>query len=108
MLRKLVTLFTQKLVTRIPGIREKNSFPHEPEERISRILNTAEKLDRVRDEPDWIEEEVKFLWNNVEKFEEGGHMNTPDGVDKKDYNLFKLGVLFGTDYEYYYPRDRDE
>lgn len=66
-------------------------------------------MDVIRGE-DWVENEIRYLWNNPDEFEAGDTQEVPKGVDKEDYILFRLGVAFGTDYEHNFPRGewRDE
>jgi hypothetical protein len=87
--------------------RPEETPPQDPDARIEWILNRAQKLDLVRHE-DWIADELEYLWNNPDEFEAANTHETPTGVDPKDYALFRLGVLFGTDYEHYFPRGDDD
>lgn len=72
------------------------------------MIERAQMLDVVRDEPAWIADCVEELWDNPEKFERGETFEEPDGVAPEDYNLFRYGVLFGIEYEREYPTDSDE
>lgn len=84
-------------------------IPESQPERIEWVLDRGQILDSIRtNEPDWVADELEYLWNNPEEFESGGTHKCPDGVHEETYILFRLGVAFGTDYEYYYPRDEEE
>lgn len=78
-----------------------------PDERIEWIISRAQKLDFIRSES-WIADEIEKLWNNPHEFEGSGLYDPPEGVDEDAYALFMMGVTFGTDYEYYFPRGNRE
>lgn len=84
------------------------SIPKDPDDRIAWIIKRAQLLDKIRDE-EWVADTVEDLWNNPEVFENDDfEWNTPsDDVDEEDVQLFRLGVLFGTDYEHFHPRPED-
>lgn len=81
-----------------------SSIPSDPDERIEWVIERAAMLDEIRDE-DWIADTVEYVWNHPDEFERGDALDRPDDVDEADFGLFRLGLLFGTDYEHYFPRD---
>lgn len=82
-------------------------IPQTQPARIEWIYRRAAMLDMVRGEA-WVEDRLRKLWNNPDTFESGRLPGCPEGVDEKDYRLFQLGLLFGTEYEHANPRDDDE
>jgi hypothetical protein len=78
-------------------------IPHKAADRIEWICERAQRLEFIRDE-DWIEAEIRYLWENPDEFEAGDSQDVPADVAKEDYLLFRLGVAFGTDYEHHFPR----
>lgn len=56
-----------------------------------------------------ISDMLRFIWNNPEKWEDGifPHLRDEFDVDELDDNVYLvvLGIIFGTEYEYAYPRD---
>lgn len=85
-------------------------IPDDPDERIDWILDRARMLDVIR-RAGWIADEIEKHWENPDQFADDGLYEVPERADKQDYALFKLGLLFGTEYEHQFPRDdggRDE
>lgn len=78
--------------------------PDDHPERIEWMFDRGAMLDRLR-HSDWIEDEMRYLWENPDEFEEGGTHDAPDNAFRTEYNLFRLGVLFGIEYEREYPTD---
>jgi len=81
-------------------------LPEDLEDAIKR----AHTLDFIRDgEEHWVAEEMLKLWENPDLYEDDPEelYEVPDGVDQEDYVLFRLAVVFGTQYEHAYPRGGD-
>lgn len=84
--------------------KDAEGIPENPQERFDWILKRAMKLDAIR-ESNWIADEVDKLWNNPGEYEGGETYEVPEDVKEQDYVLFRLGVAFGTEYEYEFPRE---
>ena len=78
-----------------------------PEARMEWMLKRAEWLDGLMEGEDWVADEIEKHWNYPKLFENGDLHEVPDETDETTYLLFKLALLFGTDYEHYYPRGRE-
>lgn len=84
--------------------RYAEGMPRSQPERIEWIYHCARMMDLVREE-DWIEDRLEWLWNHPNEFASSGTPEPPKGIDEEDYQLFRLGLLFGIDYEHEYPRE---
>lgn len=82
---------------------ESDRPPQSHPERFEWICARARMLESRRDE-DWIEDRLRWLWDHPDEFVRSGMPDAPEGIDKDDYLLFKMGVLFGTEFEHEFPR----
>jgi hypothetical protein len=87
--------------------RDDTEIPHDSDDRLEWICARAKTMDTLQSNA-WIEDEIRYLWNNPDEFAAGNSYEQPAGVEKEVYILFRLGIAFGTDYEHHYPRDTHE
>ena len=86
-----------------PGPAESGIPPFDhPQARLEWFLTRSQALDTIRGE-DWLRSEIETLWNNPHRFADEGLYDPPDEIDEEDYALFTMGLLFGIDYERYFP-----
>ena len=74
----------------------------DPEESFDFMKNMVESGEM----PQWVTEEMTRLWDNPDSFEEGGTLDE-ELVDNPNYLMFRLGIVFGIEYERKYPTNGD-
>ena len=79
------------------------TIPQSHPERREWLFDRAGKLERLLDE-DWIEDEIRKLWNNPEEYANEG-LYDPSGIENEElYALVHFAVGFGIEYERQYPQ----